>query len=95
MQTREEYIAQGKEKLDVLSAKIAELEARANEKTGDARREFKSRLVTLREANREAERRLEEAKLASLEAWEDVKLGADRAWKSLANAVDRAGRRLH
>lgn len=95
MQDREDYIAEVKEKLDVLNARIAELEARANEKAGEARREFKARLSTLREANREAERKLEEARLASKEAWYEVRLGAEHAWKSLASAVERARHRLH
>jgi BMFP domain-containing protein YqiC len=91
---RQEYIAQAKEKLDVLSARIAELEAKANEKSGDARRELKAKLSTLRESAREAERRLEEVRLASKEAAKDVKLGAEHAWKSLADAVEKAGQRF-
>jgi BMFP domain-containing protein YqiC len=91
---RQEYLAQLQEKLDVLSARIAELEAKANERSGDARRELKAKISTLRESGREAERRLEEVRLASKEALKDVKLGAEHAWKSLADAVESAGRRF-
>ncbi len=41
---RNEFIAQAQEKLDLLNAKIKGLEAKANEKTGDARRELKIKL---------------------------------------------------
>lgn len=91
---RGEYIAQMKEKLDLLNAKIVELEAKANEKKGDARREFKAKLSGIRESKDQAERRLAELRLASQPAWEDVKRGAEQAWKSIADAVEKANERF-
>ena len=91
---RSEYIAQAKEKLDLLNARIVELEAKANEKKGDLRREFKAKLAGIRESRDQAERRLEELRLASKPAWADVKHGVEQAWKSVASAVERANERF-
>lgn len=91
---KSEVIAKMKDKLDVLDARIAELEAKGGEAAGDARRDLESKLVLIREKKREAQRRLDELRLASKPAWEDVKVGAEQAWKSLASAVERAGERF-
>lgn len=91
---RIEFIAQTRENLDRLNAKIIELESKANEKSGDARRELKAKLNEISESKDKAERRLQELRLASKPAWEDVKLGVEKAWKSVANAVDRASERF-
>jgi len=92
--TQSEYIAKAKENLDLLNAKLVELEARANEKTGDARRELKAKLSGIRESKDHAERRLEELRLASKPAWNDVKQGLEQARKSLSESIDRASERF-
>lgn len=92
---RNEYISKAKENLDLLNARIVELEAKANEKTGEVRRELKAKLSGLRESKDQAERRLDELRLASKPAWEDVKQGVEKAWHSLSDAIDRATERLH
>ncbi len=91
---RSEYISKAKENLDLLNARIVELEAKANKKTGEVRREFKAKLSGLRESKDQAERRLEELRLASEPAWEDVKQGVEKAWHSLSDAVDDARERF-
>lgn len=91
---RNEFIAKAKEELDLLNAKIVDLEAKANEKTGEVRRELKAKISGLRESKEQAERRLEDLRLASKPAWEDVKQGVEHAWKSLADSVERASERF-
>ena len=92
--TQNEYIAKAKENLDLLDAKIVELEAKANEKTGDVRREFKAKISGIRQSKDQAERRLEELRLASKPAWEDVKQGVEQAWSSLSKSIERASERF-
>jgi BMFP domain-containing protein YqiC len=92
--TRSEFISKTKENLDLLNARIVELEAKANEKTGEVRREFKAKISGLRESKAQADRRLEELRLASKPAWEDVKKGVEQAWHSLSDAVDSASSRF-
>lgn len=91
---RGEYIAQAKEKLDLLNAKIIELEAKADQKSGEARREFKAKLSGIRESRDLAARHLQELRLASSPAWEDIKIGLEQARKSVANAIDSATERF-
>lgn len=92
--TRNEYLSKAKEDLDLLNARIVELEAKANEKTGEVRREFKAKLSGIRESRDQASRRLEELRLASKPAWEDVKQGVEKAWHSLSDAIDSASERF-
>lgn len=92
--TRSEYISKAKENLDLLNARIVELEAKADRKTGEARRELKAKLSGLRESKDRADRRLDELRRASKPAWEDVKQGVEQAWHSLSDAVDRASERF-
>ena len=92
--TRNEYIAKAKENLDLLNARILELEAKAKEKKGEARREMKAKLSWIRESKEQAQRQLQELKMASEPAWEDVKQGADQAYKSLSEAIERASKRF-
>lgn len=92
--SRSEYIAEAKKNLNLLDAKITELEAKANEKKGEARREFDSKITGIRDSKEQMERRIEELKLASKPAWEDVKQGAEQAWRTLSNAVDNASERF-
>ena len=87
---RNKYMEMTRENLDVMNAKIAELEAIAKKKTGEARRDLGERLDSIRESRKKAEGRLEELRRASKPAWDDVKHGFEDAWKSLSTAVDRA-----
>jgi recombinational DNA repair ATPase RecF len=91
---RNEYISQAQEKLDLINAQIVELEAKASETRGDARRELKDMLSGIRQSKDKAERRFEELRLASKPAWQDLKLGVEQAWDSLSDAVNRAGERF-
>lgn len=92
--TRSEYIEKAKENLDLINARISELEAKANEKSGEAQRELRSKLSGIREYKDQAEKRLEDLRVASKPAWEDVKQGAEEAWNSLSDAVESASKRF-
>lgn len=91
---RSESVSKAKEDLNLLDARIGELEAKANKKTGEVRREFKERISGLRDSKDKAERRLDELRQASKPAWEDVKEGVEQAWHSLSDAVDNAAERF-
>lgn len=87
---RNEYMEKTQENLDVLNAKIAELEAIAKKKTGETRRDLSDRLDEIRKARQQAEQRLDELRQAAKPAWDDVKHGFEDAWHSVSKAVDRA-----
>lgn len=87
---RNEYMEKTQENLDVLNAKIAELEAIAKKKTGETRRDLSDRLDEIRKARQQAEQRLDELRQAAKPAWDDVKHGFEDAWHSVSKAVDSA-----
>ena len=87
---RNEYMEKTQENLEVLNAKIAELEAIAKKKTGEARRDVSEHLDDIRKSREQAEQRLDELRQAASPAWDDVKHGFEDAWHSLSKAVDRA-----
>ena len=92
--TRNEYIAKARENLNLLNARILELEAKAKEKKGEVRREMDAKLDGIRETKEQAQRQLQELKMASEPAWEDVKQGADQAYQTLSEAIERARKRF-
>jgi len=87
---RNAYIEKTTENLDLLKAKIRKLEALANKKTGEARRDLRERLDDIRETREKAEERLKELRSATSPAWDDIKQGFEDAWQSLSTAVDNA-----
>ena len=93
--SRTEFISKAKENLDLIDAKIVELEAKANEKKGDLRRELDETLASIRHRKDQAKLRLEELRLASKPAWNDVKQGIEQAQSSLSQALRSAAERLH
>ena len=94
MSRREDYIDSAKEKLDLLNADLAKLEARASSATGSMEREIRSELDELRKSKEDAESKLQELRSASDSAWEDLKAGAEQAWRSLSRSVDSATARF-
>jgi hypothetical protein len=92
--TRIEYLARAKENLELVSARLVELEALADKKSGDAGRELKANLRGIRESRDQAARRLDDLRLASQPAWEDGKEIIERDQASLSYAVDNASKKF-
>ena len=92
---RKEYISKAKKDLELINARIMEIESKASEETGEVRRELRTELNGIRESRAQAKRRFVVLRLASKPAWEDAKHGAEQAWHSLSDAIDRASARLH
>ncbi|WP_295446815.1 hypothetical protein [uncultured Thiodictyon sp.] len=87
MSTKDEYVASMKRQLDVWSAEIDALEAKAHEVREDAKEKYAEQLSALRVKRDEGEKKLEEMKAASESAWEQVKVEADKAWAALKDSV--------
>jgi hypothetical protein len=90
---RNDYIETVEKKLEQVDVKIARLHAIADQKTGDANREIRAKLGTIRDARQRTNRQLEELRLASNPAWDDARLGVEHAWKSLSDSVNRTSER--
>jgi recombinational DNA repair ATPase RecF len=91
---KNEYIAKTKKNLDLLEARLVELETSVKQKRGAVQQELKEKLDAIRASKIKMERRLVDMRLASKPAWEDIKQGAEEAWDQLERAVDKAAERF-
>jgi uncharacterized coiled-coil DUF342 family protein len=90
MKSRDEYIDMLAAQLKEWSAKIDELEAKANVAKADVKAGYEKQVAQLKEQRDSATKKLQELKGASGEAWDVLKAGAETAWTDLKNAVAAA-----
>ena len=81
-------------RLEQWRAEIDKLQAKAEEASVDARKDYEKQVEELREQQHETRGRLEELKGASGEAWEDLKEGFEKALDNLGDAVKSARERF-
>ncbi|MGK7294271.1 MAG: hypothetical protein ACNS61_00415 [Candidatus Wenzhouxiangella sp. M2_3B_020] len=87
-QSRNEFIANMKDRLDDLDKEIEDLKRDADKFEGEAKKEYENRLHDLREKRREADRKITELQAAGEEKWQAVKDEAEHAWKALGNSFN-------
>jgi len=80
--------------LDQWDADIEKLQAKARQAEANMQIEFQKQLEVLQRKRRLAEKKLEEVKSASEDAWEDFKTGVESARDALGNAVESATARF-
>ena len=90
MATKEEYQARMEGQLKEVTAKLAELMAKADKATADAKVQYQAQIKTLKEKLQETQGRLQQLKASSGEAWVTLKDGTEKAWGELRGAVDGA-----
>lgn len=88
------YLSDARYRLELISARIVALGAKADEKRGNEREELKATLNDLRASKDRAERQLQELRLASQPAWDRAKQGVEHACDSLIDAVKTARERF-
>ncbi len=88
MPSRDEVIAKLKDQLDVLNAKLAELEAKADEASGEARAEYEKRIQHLNEMAQPAKDKLAELRAAGEGQWDRVSAEADKYYKALVHSFN-------
>ena len=88
MSTKEEFVRKMHSKLDLWSAEIDKLSAKADQAGAEARAEYHKHIDELRAKKAAAQHKLEEFKQTSEGAWEDVKTGVELAWDAMGEAVD-------
>lgn len=69
--------------LDKFNAQIDEWNAKARQAQADARIEYQSHLDMLLTQQQALQKKLEELKSTSEDAWEEFKMGVDLAWRDL------------
>ena len=87
MADRDRFVGETKDKLAELDAKIEKLSGDAKGKSSATIETAKKRLKEQREAAME---QLESAKKATKDTWKDIKVKADRAFKDLSDGVSNA-----
>ena len=95
MTTRNEYVEQLKNKLDLWNADLAKWEAKAKVAKTDMQIEYEMHLDGLRKHRDEAADKLKELQGSSEGAWQDLKAGAESAWAAMREAFDKAGTHFH
>lgn len=90
MDKKEEYIQKLDAQLREWSAKIDELNARAEKAKGDIKTEYTRQLEALEALRESALKKLAEISEAGGQAWEELITGAEKAWHELKTSLDNA-----
>ncbi|MEW6676278.1 MAG: hypothetical protein AB1421_00020 [Pseudomonadota bacterium] len=90
MTTRNEYVEQLKQKLDVWNEDLGRLEARAKVARTDLQIDYEMGLEKLRQQRDEAAAKLKALQASSEDAWRDLAAGAETAWGAMREAMDKA-----
>lgn len=94
MKSREEYINKLAAQLKEWSAKVDELESKANVAKADVKTEYERQIRQMKDKRDIAMQKLQELKGASTDAWDTLKAGSEAAWGDLKNAVTAAKERF-
>jgi predicted nuclease with TOPRIM domain len=81
MNTKDEYVAKMKAKLEEWSAQIDQLEAKSRELKAQATQEQQERIAELKRRREEAAAKLKEMQEASADSWESLKSGVEQIWE--------------
>lgn len=88
MPNRDEVIANLKDQLDVLNAKLGELEAKANEASGEAKAEYEKHMNHLNEMAQPAKDKFNELRDAGEGQWDQLTAEADKYYKALVHSFN-------
>ena len=87
MLTRDEYIAEAKQRLDDWSAEIDALEAKGRDLKDDAKEKYLEQLAVLRLQREEGEKKLAELQSAAESSWDRVKAESENLWEALKDSA--------
>ena len=94
MKLKDEYLEKLKAQLDVWSAEIDVLEAKARRAEAELRIKCEEQVESLKVKREEAKSRFAEIKGSAGEAWLELKKGGDEAWESLRRAFEEARKKF-
>ncbi|MDD5411512.1 MAG: coiled coil domain-containing protein [Methylobacter sp.] len=72
------------------SAKIDELNAKANKATAEVKIEYYEQIEELRSKQANAQTKLQALRNSGEQAWEELKPGLEQAWDDLKTSVEKA-----
>lgn len=88
MASRDEAIEKLKHQLDLLNAKLAELEAKADKASGEAKAEYEERIQQLKDMAQPAKDKLVELRDAGESQWDKAAAEADKYYKALVHSFN-------
>jgi len=88
MSKRDEVIAKLKQQLDIANAKLEELEAKAGQVSGEARKKYEEQMSHLREMSQPARDKLAALKSAGESQWDTLSAEADKLYKALVHSFN-------
>ena len=88
MPSRDEVIDKLKQQLDLLNAKLAELEAKADQASGEAKAGYEERVQHLKEMAQPAKDKLAELRNAGEGQWDKASAEADKYYKALVHSFN-------
>ena len=90
MSMKEAYVQKLQAQFDDWDADIRKLKAKANNAKADAQLDYYKQIESLREQQLQAQKKLNELRLAGEAAWRDLKAGMENVWDSMDRAVKSA-----
>ncbi len=94
MSANQAYIDKFKAQLDLWTAEINRLEAKAKLADADTRIEMDKQISALRSRRDAAQDKITELQGASEDAWDDLRTGFEDAWSSLRTGFEDAASRF-
>lgn len=94
MSIKDDYVEKLKAQLDVWSADIDVLEARARQVEADVRLKYEEQITVLKAKREEAKAKLAEVQGAATEAWQEIKKGADEALDIIKKSFEEARKKF-
>lgn len=91
---RQLFINKMKDKLDLLDAKISVMEAKTDKTKAEAKAEINNKINDLKVKRLEAQKKLDEIRNSSDEAWESLKEGIENAYEDLNKFVTSAASKI-
>jgi vacuolar-type H+-ATPase subunit H len=88
MPDRDQVINQLKQQLDVLNAKLDDLEAKAAQASGEAKAEYEKRMQDLKEMAQPARDKLKELRAAGEDQWDRLANEAEKHYKALVHSFN-------
>lgn len=88
MPNREEVIEKLKKQLDYTNQKLDELEVKAQQVSGEARKKYEEQIGHLREMSQPARDKLEAMKAAGESQWDSMSAEADKIYKALVHSFN-------
>ena len=91
---RQIFINKMKDKLDLLDAKISVMEAKTDKTKAEAKAEINNKINELKVKRLEAQKKLDEIRNSTDDAWESLKEGKENAYEDLNKFVTNAASKI-